>query len=77
MTDGLIEKTRFVFPFEGYIWEVDEFQGVQAPLIIAEVELTNNNENPKLPPFIRDEVSMDMRYTNSQLSKNPYSNWKN
>lgn len=77
MTDGLIEKTRFVFPFEGYVWEVDEFQGAQAPLIIAEVELASNRENPKLPTFIRDEVSMDMRYTNSQLSKNPYSNWKN
>ncbi len=76
MTDALIEKTRFVFSFEGYIWEIDEFEGNQAPLIIAEVELTSNKENPALPDFIRDEVSMDMRYTNSQLSKRPYSSWK-
>ena len=69
MTNGLIEKTRFVFPFAGYIWEVDEFHGAQAPLIIAEVELGSNKENPTLPSFVREEVSMDMRYTNSQLSK--------
>ena len=75
MTDSLIEKTRFVFAFKGYIWEVDEFEGVQAPLIIAEVELGSNEETPVLPSFIREEVSMDMRYTNSQLSKNPYSSW--
>ena len=76
MTDALIEKTRFVFPFEGHVWEVDEFEGIQAPLIIAEVELASNIEVPILPPFIKEEVSMDMRYTNSQLSINPYSKWK-
>ena len=76
MTDALIEKTRFVFPFEGHIWEVDEFEGIQAPLIIAEVELASNTEEPKLPEFITEEVSMDMRYTNSQLSQVPYSRWK-
>ena len=76
MTDALIEKTRFVFSFEGYIWEIDEFEGNQAPLIIAEVELDSNKDSPALPPFITEEVSMDMRYTNSQLSKNPYSSWK-
>ena len=76
MTDALIEKTRFVFPFAGHIWEVDEFEGNQAPLIVAEVELASNVEEPMLPPFVTKEVSTDLRYTNSKLSKNPYSGWK-
>lgn len=76
MTDSSIEKTRFVFSYEGHIWEVDEFEGNQAPLVIAEVELACNTEKPHLPDFITEEVSMDMRYTNSQLSKVPYSEWK-
>ena len=76
MTDALIEKTRFVFRYGEHVWEVDEFEGNQAPLIVAEVELAHNKETPKLPPFIQEDVSMDMRYTNSQLSRNPYSQWK-
>ena len=75
MTDAHIFKTRFVFDFEGYTWEIDEFEGIQAPLIIAEVELSQSDEQPKTPPFITNEVSNDMRYTNSQLSKNPFSYW--
>jgi adenylate cyclase len=75
MTEFRIIKTRFVFTFEGYTWEVDEFEGEQAPLIIAEVELSHSEESPTIPPFIKDDVSHDMRYTNSQLAQNPFSRW--
>lgn len=75
MTDAHIFKTRFVFSFEEYTWEIDEFEGIQAPLVLAEVELSHNDETPPLPPFVTKEVSEDMRYTNSQLSKNPFSKW--
>ena len=72
---GRIEKTRFVFSFEGYTWEVDEFEGEQSPLILAEVELDSEVETPTCPDFITEDVSQDIRYTNAFLSQNPYSTW--
>ena len=75
MCTGTIEKTRFVFSFDGYIWEIDEFHGIQSPLIMAEVELPSEDSAPNRPGFIREEVSSDHRYSNSQLSMHPYSKW--
>lgn len=75
MCSTTIEKVRFVFTYEGFIWELDEFSGTQAPLILAEVELPNEEITPPLPPFVKEEVSHDLRYTNSRLSQHPYSQW--
>ena len=70
-----IAKTRFVFSFKGYTWEVDEFEGEQAPLILAEVELESETETPACPNFIAQDVSQDIRYTNAFLSEKPYTTW--
>jgi CYTH domain-containing protein len=71
-----IEKVRSIVPFEGKIWEVDEFFGKNAPLIIAEVELEDAEESIQIPNWIGDEVSTDPRYYNSNLIVMPYCDWK-
>jgi adenylate cyclase len=71
----LIEKTRWVVPFKGLTWEVDEFHGENAGLVVAEVELPTEETEPALPPWVREEVSSDPRYFNANLAKNPFANW--
>jgi adenylate cyclase len=72
----LIEKTRTVIEHEGKKWEVDEFHGDNEGLIMAEIELENEDEPFARPPWLGEEVSHDRRYYNSQLSQHPYKEWK-
>jgi len=72
----LIEKYRSKIKYKGMIWEVDEFLGENKGLIIAEVELENENQQVEIPEWIGEEVSSDKRYYNSYLVKNPYKNWR-
>jgi adenylate cyclase len=65
----VIDKTRHIVPFDNHIWEIDEFHGDLSPLTIAEIELSNADEAFELPDFIGDEVTGDVRYYNSSLSK--------
>lgn len=74
--EGVVEKTRYKIGFEGKVWEVDEFAGDNEGLIMAEVELLSENEAFKKPAWIAAEVSGDIRFYNSCLSRNPYKNWK-
>ncbi|MGH2413508.1 MAG: CYTH domain-containing protein, partial [Microcystaceae cyanobacterium] len=71
----LIEKTRYKIQQGGLVWEVDEFRGDNQGLIIAEVELVNENQIVELPDWIGLEVSHDARYFNFNLMKNSYSKW--
>jgi CYTH domain-containing protein len=71
----LIEKVRYEIPFGGVIWEVDEFEGANLGLIIAERELSSEEEQVELPPWIGEEVSGDPRYYNSNLIAHPFSTW--
>lgn len=71
----LIEKTRYKIEFAGLIWEVDEFAGENQGLIVAEVELTNENQIIELPDWIGKEVSDDPRYFNANLTKHPFIQW--
>lgn len=71
----IIEKVRYKISFEGLVWEVDEFLGVNAGLIVAEVELTAENQAFVKPEWAGDEVTGDPRYFNSNLIANPYSTW--
>ena len=71
----LIEKTRYKIAFSGLIWEIDEFAGENQGLIIAEVELTDENQIVELPEWIDREVSDDPRYFNSNLAKHPFNQW--
>ncbi|WP_448518951.1 CYTH domain-containing protein [Rhodoflexus sp.] len=77
LCDGpLIEKTRYYVPYKGLIWEVDEFEGDNSGLIIAEVELTHEDQEIPLPPWAGQEVTGDERYYNANLVHNPYKNWR-
>ncbi|NJK57024.1 MAG: CYTH domain-containing protein [Pleurocapsa sp. SU_5_0] len=71
----LIEKFRYKIKIDNLTWEVDEFLGENAGLIIAEVELENENQKINLPPWIDREVK-DKKYFNSYLVKHPYSKWE-
>lgn len=71
----LIDKTRHEVVHDGHRWEIDEFAGDNAPLIVAELELGSENEAFSRPPWLGREVTDDPRYFNSQLAVNPYSRW--
>jgi CYTH domain-containing protein len=73
---GIIDKTRWLVKSGEHTFEVDEFHGENAPLVMAEVELKTVSETPKIPDFIGKEVTGDRRYYNSQLRRNPYSRWE-
>lgn len=71
----VIEKTRHIIPMQDYIWEIDEFHGQNAGLIVAEIELpTKDSDYPK-PAWLGAEVSDDVRYYNVNLIEYPYSIW--
>ena len=72
----IIEKKRYRIPAGPYVWEVDEFFGVNAGLILAEIELPSEDAVFEKPDWIGEEVSGDSRYFNSSLVANPYSTWK-
>ena len=71
----LIDKTRHHVHRGAHLWEIDEFHGDNAGLIIAEIELTDPNESFERPAWLGQEVSDDPRYYNSRLSEFPYSQW--
>lgn len=71
----IIEKKRYRIPFEGMVWEVDEFLGENAGLVVAEIELSAENQSFAKPDWIAEEVTHDPRYFNSALIRNPYSRW--
>lgn len=70
-----VEKIRYRINFEGKLWEVDEFLGDNKGLIMAEIELQNENDDFKKPTWLSHEVSDDERYYNSNLSVIPFKNW--
>ncbi len=72
----LIEKTRHKIADGAVVWEIDEFHGENAGLIVAEVELTSAEQRFDAPAWLGREVSDDVRYFNSRLVMNPYSTWK-
>ena len=72
---GIIDKTRWMVKSGNHTFEVDEFHGENAGLVVAEVELHHEDEPFEKPHFIGKEVTGDRRYYNSQLRANPYCNW--
>lgn len=71
----LIEKTRHFVEFGGKLWEIDEFHGDNAGLIVAEVELDASDEVITLPTWAGQDVSHLERYYNVRLTQYPYSQW--
>jgi adenylate cyclase len=73
--DGLVEKYRHWVPFAGHEWEVDEFLGANAGLVIAELELEHEDEAFERPRWLGAEITEDVRSYNSSLARLPYSAW--
>ncbi len=71
----LIEKNRYKVENGGFVWEVDEFFGENQGLIVAELELENEDQYFPRPDWIGEEVTDEPRYFNANLVKNPYSKW--
>ena len=71
----VVRKKRHRVHFGNHVWEVDEFLGNNAGLVVAEVELQSADEDVILPTWVTQEVTDDLRYTNLALSTNPYINW--
>ncbi|MCB0044868.1 MAG: CYTH domain-containing protein [Caldilineaceae bacterium] len=71
----LVEKDRRRVEYGGLVWEVDEFLGDNAGLILAEVELSAPDQAIELPPWVGSEVSHLPRYYNANLSVYPYTQW--
>ena len=72
---NLIEKIRYEIKVGNHIFEVDEFSAENKGLIVAEIELSEENESFDKPDWLGKEVTGDMRYYNSQLCIVPYKNW--
>jgi len=70
-----LTKVRYYINYKNKVWEVDEFAGENSGLIIAEIELSSENEQYEIPEWIEKEVTGEAKYYNSNLSKNPYKNW--
>lgn len=73
----IIEKTRYLCPYQGHTWEIDAFHGINQGLVIAEIELRDEDEPYDLPPYIGKCVTGIERYYNSNLALHPYSQWSN
>lgn len=71
----VIEKYRRRIAHAGFVWEVDEFLGVNAGLVVAEIELPAEDTAFDKPDWVGDEVTHDRRYLNSNLIAHPYSAW--
>lgn len=72
---GVIDKKRYLVEVGKHVYEVDEFFGDNSGLIVAEVELEHEEEDFLKPNWLGDEVTSDIKYYNSQLSKNPFKTW--
>lgn len=71
----LIEKVRHRIEHAGMVWEVDEFLGANAGLVVAEIELASEDQPFEKPEWIGAEVSGDARYYNANLIRHPFSQW--
>ncbi|MBF6023566.1 CYTH domain-containing protein [Lysobacter niastensis] len=72
---GLVDKRRHYVEYEGHLWEVDEFLGENAGLVVAEIELASADAAFAKPEWIGAEVTDSTRYYNLALATRPYSQW--
>ena len=71
----LIEKNRYKIQAGSHVWEIDEFFGENQGLVVAEMELTREDQAFQKPEWIGGEVTGDPRYFNSNLIKHPFTRW--
>ena len=72
---GLIDKTRHYVRHAGFLWEIDVFEGDNAGLVVAEIELPSADTAFEHPDWVGDEVTEQLRYYNLALAERPYSRW--
>jgi adenylate cyclase len=70
-----VAKTRYLVPHAGHVWEVDEFEGDNAGLVVAEIELGRVDEPFELPAWLGQEVTDEARYYNHALAEHPFRTW--
>jgi adenylate cyclase len=75
-SEGHVDKWRHWVPHAGQEWEVDEFLGANAGLVIAELELGDESVDFTRPPWLGREVTDDVRYYNSHLALHPWPTWR-
>lgn len=76
MSDGpVVEKIRHLCVHDGMTWEVDEFLGANAGLVVAEIELLSEDQPFARPAWLGEEVTGDARYVNANLAVKPFSCW--
>ena len=76
LSDGpVVQKSRRIIRHEGFDWEVDEFLGDNAGLVVAEIELQSEDQAFAKPDWVGREVTDDPRYYNSSLASHPYRLW--
>ena len=71
----IVEKTRYRLPQDNIVWEIDEFEGDNRGLIVAEVELKDEHQNYPKPDWLGEEVTGDPRYFNANLVAKPFTTW--
>jgi len=71
----VVEKTRHWASYGGYVWEIDEFEGENRGLVVAEIELNSAEDRFDRPEWVGEEVSEDPRYYNSYLAEHPFTRW--
>lgn len=70
-----VEKQRHHVEIDGFLFEIDEFAGANAPLVIAELELPDEEADYPRPDWLGEEITSDGRFTNAYLSRLPYGQW--
>jgi len=73
--DFLIDKTRYLIPFDNVVFEVDVFEGANKGLVIAEVELETTDQQFEKPDWLGEELTGDERFYNAYLSNVPFTSW--
>jgi adenylate cyclase len=74
--DHVVHKIRHLVPYEGHIFEVDEFLDENQGLVIAELELDHQQQPFPIPEWLGEDVSDNPRYLNTSLATHPFSSWK-
>jgi len=72
---SVVSKIRYFITHDNKLWEVDEFLGDNEGLMVAEIELDDENESFSLPDWVGREVTSEKKYSNSNLAKRPYKTW--
>ena len=72
----IVEKTRYEVAESGLVWEVDVFRGANAPLMVAEVELVDEDDEVTKPAWVGEEVSGDPRFSNASLALHSFGRWE-